>query len=49
MDMTGEYRIPAPRETVWLALNDPEVLRECIPGCEELTKKSDTELSAVVV
>jgi carbon monoxide dehydrogenase subunit G len=49
MDMTGEYRIAAPRDEVWKALNDPEVLRACIPGCEELTKKSDTEMSAVVV
>ncbi|MEL6690385.1 MAG: carbon monoxide dehydrogenase subunit G [Pseudomonadota bacterium] len=49
MDMTGEHRIFAPRETVWAALNDAEVLRVCIPGCEELEKKSDTELSALVV
>ncbi len=34
MDMTGERRIPAPREKVWSALNDPEVLRRCIPGCD---------------
>lgn len=49
MDMTGEYRIPASRETVWQALNDPEVLKQCIPGCEEIDKKSDTEFSAKVV
>jgi hypothetical protein len=48
MDMTGEYRIPAPRETVWRALNDPEVLKQCIPGCETLDKKSDTEFAATV-
>jgi carbon monoxide dehydrogenase subunit G len=36
MEMHGEYRIPAPRETVWEALNDPEVLKACIPGCESL-------------
>lgn len=48
MDMTGEYRIPARRETVWKALNDPEVLRRCIPGCEDLQKISDTELTARV-
>jgi carbon monoxide dehydrogenase subunit G len=48
MDMTGEYRIPAPRQTVWEALNDPEILKASIPGCEELTKKSDTELEAKV-
>src|SRR5688572_22473226 len=49
MDLTGEYRIPAPRETVWAALNNPDVLRACIPGCEELNKTSDTELVAKVV
>ncbi len=48
MDMTGEYRIPASRETVWKALNDPDVLKQCIPGCEELEKKSDTEYAAKV-
>ncbi len=48
MDMTGEYRIPAPREKVWAALNDPEVLKKCIPGCQELNKDSETELSARV-
>jgi carbon monoxide dehydrogenase subunit G len=48
MDMTGEYRIPAPRETVWKALNDPDVLKQCIPGCETLDKKSDTEFAATV-
>ncbi len=48
MDMTGEYRIPAPREKVWEALNDPEVLTKCIPGCQELNKESDTELTATV-
>jgi hypothetical protein len=48
MEMTGEYRIPASREKVWEALNDPEVLKRCIPGCEELIKESDTELTAKV-
>lgn len=42
MDINGEYRIDAPREHVWLALNDPEVLRQCIPGCEALEQTSDT-------
>jgi len=46
MDMTGEYKIAAPRERVWAALNDPETLRQAIPGCEELNKLSDTELEA---
>ena len=48
MDMKGEYRIPAPREAVWEALNDPEVLAACIPGCQELTKTSDTTFEATV-
>jgi hypothetical protein len=48
MDLTGEYRIPAPREAVWAALNDPEILKQCIPGCEEIVKLSDTEMTAKV-
>ena len=49
MELTGEYRIGAGRNEVWEALNDPAVLKECIPGCQELEKTSDTEMSAVVV
>jgi len=49
MDMSGSYRITAPREQVWAALNDPEILKQCIPGCEEIEKHSDTELTAKVV
>jgi carbon monoxide dehydrogenase subunit G len=49
MEMTGEYRIAAPREKVWAALNDPEILKASIPGCQELEKRSDTEMSAKVV
>jgi uncharacterized protein len=48
MDMTGERRIPAPRERVWQALNDPIVLRASIPGCESLEKLSDDAMTAVV-
>jgi len=48
MDMTGEVRLPAPRETVWRALNDPEILKQSIPGCEDLQKLSDTEMTARV-
>ena len=48
MDLTGEYRIPAARQDVWEALNDPEVLRQCIDGCQELSKDSDTQFSAKV-
>jgi carbon monoxide dehydrogenase subunit G len=49
MDMTGETLIPAPRDAVWRALNDPEVLRQSIPGCETIEKVSDTAFSAKVV
>ena len=48
MDMTGEFYIPAPREIVWAALNDPNILKQCIPGCNEIEKHSETELSAKV-
>ena len=48
VNMEGEERIPAPVEKVWAALNDPDILRACIPGCESLEKKSDTELEATV-
>ena len=48
MDMSGEYRIAAPREAVWAALNDPDLLRQCIPGCEEIEKTSPTEFTAKV-
>ena len=47
MDMTGERRIPAPRQKVWDALNDPAVLQLCIPGCESLEKTDDTHMKAV--
>ncbi len=45
MELTGEYRIEAPRERVWAALNDPEILRQCIPGCESLERVSDTQMT----
>jgi carbon monoxide dehydrogenase subunit G len=47
MTMTGEVQLPAKREVVWEKLNDPEVLKACIPGCEELNKDSDTAFRAV--
>jgi uncharacterized protein len=47
MTMTGEVMLPADRPAVWAALNDPEVLKRCIPGCEALEKVSDTEFQAV--
>ena len=49
MDMTGQYRIPAPREQVWAALNDPATLKASLPGCESLEKVSDHEFAATVV
>jgi uncharacterized protein len=49
MEMTGEFRIPAPRERVWQALNDPEILKQAIPGCQTIEKVSDTEFVAKVV
>jgi len=49
MEMSGQQLIPAAKEAVWAALNDADVLRICIPGCQELTKTSETEMSAVAV
>ena len=49
MDMSGSHRIEASREAVWAALNDPDILRQCIPGCEEVVRQSDTEMTAKVV
>jgi carbon monoxide dehydrogenase subunit G len=46
MDMTGERRIPAPRQRVWEALNDPEMLRAAIPGCESVTRTADDAFEA---
>jgi carbon monoxide dehydrogenase subunit G len=46
MDMSGERLIEAPRVKVWEALNDPEILKACIPGCETIEKLSETEMKA---
>lgn len=48
MEMTGSQRIEASRERVWQALNDPEILKASIPGCERIEKLSDTEMAATV-
>ena len=48
MDMSGDYVIAAPRQLVWDALNDSEVLKQCIPGCEEVDKTSETSFTAKV-
>lgn len=49
MEIEDEKFINAPKDVVFAALNDPEVLKQCIPGCEELIKVSETELTAKVV
>jgi len=43
MEMSGEQRIPLPQQRVWEALNDPEILKACIPGCESIERVSDNE------
>jgi len=48
MDMSGEQRIEASVEKVWAALNDVEVLKQAIPGCQSLEKTSETEMTATV-
>ena len=47
MTMTGDYLLPADRQRVWDALNDPEILKRCIPGCESLEKAGDSQFAAV--
>ena len=47
MTMTGEVRLPADRQTVWVALNNPEVLKACIPGCQSLERTGDHGFAAV--
>lgn len=49
MELKDQITINAPKARVYEALNDPEILRQCIPGCEELIKNSDTDLEAKVV
>ena len=48
MEMTGERLIPVPQAATWTALNDPEVLKDCIPGCESITRVSDNEYDVVL-
>ena len=48
MDMTGEQLIALPQQRVWEALNDPQTLKACIPGCETMDKVSDTEYRVVL-
>jgi uncharacterized protein len=49
MKMSGEEVIEAAREKVWKALNDPQILKQCIPGCESITKRSDSQFEARVI
>ena len=49
MQMDGSVEIAAEKAAVWAALNDPEVLRACIPGCETVERVSETEFTAIVV
>ncbi len=48
MDMTGEQKIAVAQSEVWRALNDPEVIKACVPGCESIEKKSDDEYHLTV-
>jgi carbon monoxide dehydrogenase subunit G len=48
MDMKGEFKIPVPQDVVWRGLNDPEILKASIPGCEELVRESDTRFKGKV-
>jgi carbon monoxide dehydrogenase subunit G len=49
LDIKGEYRISNNRQRVWEALNDPAVLRKCIPGCESLAMVGTTQMDARIV
>ena len=46
MKLTGSYKIPTDKQTVWEALNNPDILQKCIPGCEEFKKNSETSFTA---
>jgi carbon monoxide dehydrogenase subunit G len=49
MQMNDSQRIPASKEKVWAALNDPEILKQCIPGCQSLDMSAPNEMTAMVV
>ena len=48
MKMAGEFRVARAREAVWEALNDPAVLKECLPGCQEIERTSETGMTATL-
>jgi carbon monoxide dehydrogenase subunit G len=49
MEMSGEQLVPAPQRAVWDALNDPEMLKACVPGCESIEKSGDNEYVVAMV
>jgi hypothetical protein len=49
MEMKGEQLVPAPQQKVWEALNDPEVLKACIPGCESIERAAENEYAVLMV
>jgi hypothetical protein len=49
MEMSGEQLVPAPQQAVWGALNDPEMLKACVPGCESIEKSGDNEYQVAMV
>ena len=49
MEMTGEERIPASQADTWAALNDPEMLKACVPGCESIERTADNEYQVLMV
>ena len=49
MELTGEVNIPLPQQRVWEGLNDPSVLKDCIPGCEEITEEGPNEYKVVLM
>lgn len=49
MEMTGEQLIPASQQAVWDALNDPEVLKACVPGCESIERVGENEYQVLMV
>jgi carbon monoxide dehydrogenase subunit G len=49
MEMSGEQLIPAPQQAVWNALNDPQILKACVPGCEAITPTGDNEYQVLMV
>ena len=46
MKLAGSYKLNVKKEIVWQALNNPDILKQCIPGCESFEKESDTIFNA---